>query len=167
MELGWRAGFAAPAASAGWEWQGQWLLCCKPGLLIPVIVCTRHWTSLPRAQAFQGSHLGKISKLTMPILPLYSAALHKCLLCLQQTLTASWKILRSGVLLRVWHLQCLGGVSWMGGGKCSKHWERQYFCSLPFQVDKKLCCSQLPLPVILGLVSTYGIGINVFQQPKR
>lgn len=141
----------------GWSWNGEqgWgLFCCKPRFLTPVTACTRHWASLLRAQAFQGSHLCKISKLPMAVLPPYSAALHSCLPCPQQALAASWKIPRSGVPVKVWHLQCLRGVSSMGGGKCSKHWGKEYFCALPFQVAQNLqlsaaiaCYSESGMPI--------------------
>lgn len=129
MELrGGRAGFAAPAATAGWERQGQRLLCCKPVVLIPVMASTIHWTSLLAAQTFQGSYLGKIRKLTMAgFPPHHSAAPHNCCSAYDKHWPATWKLSWSGVIAQVWHLQCLCGVSSGSQGKCSKHWEKQYF----------------------------------------
>lgn len=158
MELGGRAGFAASAATAGWERRGRWLLCCKPVVLIPVSACTMHWTSLPGAQTFQGSHVGKIIKLTMAILPPHhSAALHNCLLCLPQALTSSWELPWPGVAVQVWRLQCLcGGWEFRVRRKPYKTLGKPVFCLLPFQTGKKSCCSQLPLPAIVGRVWDWG-----------
>lgn len=158
MELGWRAGCAAPSATAGWERQDWWLLCCKPVVLIPVTACTIHWASLLRAETFQVSYLGKISKLTMDFLPPHhSAAFHSRLLCLQAlTIQLEAAVVRShsaglASSVPVWYE--LGG--WR---KVFKTLEKTVFCWLPFQGSQELCSSQLPLPVIVDLVCRYETG---------
>lgn len=116
------------AAAAGWEGQGQWLLCCQPGLG----PCHSMYQTLDfsaKGLGFQGSHLDKISKLSCfatlfccpPQLPALPTACTDC-----QLEDSEVRSPREGLASSVPVL----GAGWVE--------EKQYFCGLPFWVGKNL-----------------------------
>lgn len=102
---------------------------------------------------FQGSHLDKISKLSCfatlfccpPQLPALPTACTDC-----QLEDSEVRSPREGLASSVPVL----GAGWVE--------EKQYFCGLPFWVGKNL-----PLPAILDLGCTYGIGEGGFFFPDQ